>query len=543
MVQKNRDIVGKVTCVKDNQGKLITDEKKIKRVWKEYFEKLLNEEFDWARDKLEKVSEVSGEHEEITFEEVKIAIMKAKSGKAPGPSGVVGEMLKAAGDVGVQWMTDLCNAVVLEGKIPEDWRKSWMVNVYKGKGNALECGSYRGIKLLDQVMKVLERVIERRVRDSVEIDNMQFGFSPGRGTTDAIFIVRQVQEKYLAKKQEVWMAFVDLEKAFDRVPREVIWWAMRKLGVDEWLVKVVQAMYEGVTTAVKLGEEVSAEFPVKVGLHQGSVLSPLLFIVVLEALSKEFRTGAPWELLYADDLVLIAESQEKLMEKLRVWKVGFEEKGLKVNVGKTKVMRCSDEPRAAKASGKFPCAICSKGVGSNSIRCGECKLWVHKKCSGVKGRVKADIDYHCKKCKNGTVNIMAETSNKEKCLMENGVSLDCVEEFCYLGDMLSCGGGAVEASRVRVKCAWKKFRELSPILAESGASLRLKGKIYTACVRSSMIYGSETWPMKVEDRQRLERAERMMVRRMCGVTVRDRKSCEELRQRLGIDSVRCCTER
>ena len=211
----------------------------IKLVWKEYFEELLNEEFDWQKENLEKVSGVSGECVEITFEEVKVAIKKAKSGKAPGPSDVVGEMLKAAGDVGIQWMTDLCNAVVSEGKIPEDWRKSWMVSVYKGKGNALECGSYRGIKLLDQVMKVLERVIERRVRDKVQIDGMQFGFRSGRDTTDAIFIVRQMKERFLAKKQEVWMAFVDLEKAFDRVLHEVVWWALRKLGVDEWLVKVI----------------------------------------------------------------------------------------------------------------------------------------------------------------------------------------------------------------------------------------------------------------------------------------------------------------
>ena len=69
------------------------------------------------------------------------------------------------------------------------------------------------------------------------------------------------------------------------------------------------------------------------------MLSPLLFIIVLEALSTEFRTGVSWELLYVDDLVLITESEDKLMDKLRVWKKGFEEKGLKVNVGKTKVMR------------------------------------------------------------------------------------------------------------------------------------------------------------------------------------------------------------
>src|SRR5437899_2557988 len=80
-----------------------------------------------------------------------------------------------------------------------------------------------GIKLLDHVLKVLERVVEARLRKTVKIDDMQFGFSSGKGTTDAIFIVRQVQEKLLGKQRELWMAFVDLEKAFDRVPREVLW--------------------------------------------------------------------------------------------------------------------------------------------------------------------------------------------------------------------------------------------------------------------------------------------------------------------------------
>jgi hypothetical protein len=88
-------------------------------------------------------------------------------------------MLKAAGEDGVLWVTDICNAIVREGKIPTDWRKSWMVCVYKGKGDALECGSYRGIKLLDHVMKVFERVLEERLRRKVSIDDMQFGFRPG----------------------------------------------------------------------------------------------------------------------------------------------------------------------------------------------------------------------------------------------------------------------------------------------------------------------------------------------------------------------------
>ena len=100
----------------------------------------------------------------------------------------------------------------------------------------------------------------------------------------------------------------------------------------------------------------NAEFAVKVGVHQGSVLSPLLFIIVLEALSKKFRIGLPWELFYADNLALLAESEEELLEMIRQWKDGMEKKGLKVNMGKTKIMNyCKVRQGKAENSGKFSC--------------------------------------------------------------------------------------------------------------------------------------------------------------------------------------------
>ena len=163
-VRKNKDVVG-AGCIKDKDGKLVMEEDGIKAVWRSYFDNLLNEEFEWDKEKLGQLQEIYGPSERISVEEVRAAILKAKSGKAAGQTGVAAEMLKPTGDVGVQWMTDLCNEIVKEGKIPTDWRKSWMVSVYKGKGDALECGSYRGIKLLDHVMKILERVVEKRVRE------------------------------------------------------------------------------------------------------------------------------------------------------------------------------------------------------------------------------------------------------------------------------------------------------------------------------------------------------------------------------------------
>ena len=157
---------------------------------------------------LTNVSPVCRPSERISALEVGVAIGKMQQGKSAGPTGVVAEMLKAAGETGTLWMTDVCNAVVKDGKVPENWNRSWMVNVYKGKGDATTCGSYRGIKLLQHAMKVLERVIEGRLRKIVKIDSMQFGFMAGRSTTDAIFIVRQLQEKYLAKSKDLWMVLL-----------------------------------------------------------------------------------------------------------------------------------------------------------------------------------------------------------------------------------------------------------------------------------------------------------------------------------------------
>ena len=103
--------------------------------------------------------------------------------------------MKASGGFGTRWMTDLINNIVKEGCIPDDWR-STLVPVYNEKCDPLVCGSYRAIKFLEQQMKALERVLEKKIRCHVSIDNMQFGFIHGKRTTDAIFIMRQVQDKH-----------------------------------------------------------------------------------------------------------------------------------------------------------------------------------------------------------------------------------------------------------------------------------------------------------------------------------------------------------
>ena len=198
----------------------------------------------------------------------------------------------------------------------------------------------------------------------------------GKGTADAILIVRQMQEKFRAKGKKLYFGFMDLEKAFDRVPREAIRWAMHRLGVEEWVVTVVMSVYTGARTV----NANSNGFEVKISMHQGSALSPLLFVIVMEALSREFRVALPWKLLYADDLVVIAETEEDVINE---FKDNVENRGMRVNVNKTKVMINGELQNALR----WPCGVCARGDGNNSMQCTSCQKWLHRKCSGIKGNL------------------------------------------------------------------------------------------------------------------------------------------------------------
>ena len=375
MKRSNQDVV-REKCVVDDNENLCFDTAAKSNAWKEHYSCLFNQEFVCDQSSLSTVYPIVGPAPLVSVDMVYDSVKKMKAGKAAGPTGVVSEMLIDGGESCMKVVADLINSIMRDRKVPKDWEESYIINLYKDKGDALVRGNYRGLKILEHVMKILERVVEMEIRSSITIDDMQFGFMPGRGTTEAIFIVRQLQEKFIAKNKNLYLAFVDLEKAFERVPHQILWWAMRKLGIDEWIIQLVQAMYCEVKSKVCVDNCFSGSFNVNVGVHQGSVLSPLLFIIVLEALSQEFRTGCPWELLYADDLVISAETIEELTQKLEVWRVNLENKGLRVNMKKTKIMFSGVNMDTLIDTGVWPCGVCRSGVGRNSIFCSGCKHWV-----------------------------------------------------------------------------------------------------------------------------------------------------------------------
>ena len=163
-------------------------------------------------------------------------------------------------------------------------------------------------------MKIIERVLERKIRELVDFDEAQFVFMPGKETTDALFLAQRLQEEHGAKDKRICTCVIDLEKAFDRVPRRVLEWTMRKKGLPKILIKVVMSLHEEAETKVKVGSRLSEAFSVKVGVHQGSVLSPLLFAIVINEVKENATKRWIMQILHAYNFVLFGKTTEELRE-------------------------------------------------------------------------------------------------------------------------------------------------------------------------------------------------------------------------------------
>ena len=162
---------------------------------------------------------------------------------------------------------------------------------------------------------------------------------------------------------------------------------------------------------------------------------------------------------------------------------------------------------------------------------------IHKKCSGLKGRLTDNLDYECKTC---TDCIVDKDDIGELGVLDlgNGMTVEKVSGFCYLGDMINADGSADMAVEARVRNGWNKFRELSSILKGNFISWKAKGRMYDSCVRRCMLYACETWPLTERNLDRLVKTDRKMIRCMCGITWKDRKNSKDVLKEVGLVDVK-----
>ncbi|CAH2209104.1 jg24071 [Pararge aegeria aegeria] len=325
--------------IKDEFGHLLTSNSSINKRWYQYYRELLSEEF--PSQPLEKQPNTSGPLQAISVAEVTQAIKRMKKNKATGPDSVPADLWKLLGPVGVHWLAKLFNHILHTHAIPDAWRRSYIIPFYKNKGDISDCNNYRGVKLTSHTLKIWERILHNRLHQLVTISEQQHGFTRSKSTTDDIQTIRIIMEKHRLNCEDLHLVFIDLEKALDRVPRKLVWHAMRAQCIPEHYIVLVQDMYDRVTTQVKSMAGLSKPFAVNVGVHQGSTLSPFLFNLVMNHLTKDIQSPVPWCLLYADDIVLMDKNPKELQDTLQKWRLALETNGLRISRSKTEHLECN----------------------------------------------------------------------------------------------------------------------------------------------------------------------------------------------------------
>ena len=455
--------------IRNRDGVVVTSQQLVLSAWKAYFQDLLNREGHRVCEMPCSVRRAE-EEKEVKEEEVMAALKKMKTGKSAGKDEITIEMMRAAGKAGVGWLTRLFNLCYGQGEIPEDWRLGMIVPIWKGKGSRQDPEKYRGITILSQVLKVMERIIDRRLRAQAEheIGEEQLGFRKGRSTSDGMFAVRQKMEKAIERGDNVAIGFVDLEKAYDSVPRALVAATLRWRDVREKEVVLVEKMYERTRASVVVGNESSEEFKIKTGLRQGSALSPFLFVLIMELVSrKSDEDDALNKIMYADDLAVVATDARELQDKLEKWARNFQHHGLSINLEKTEVM------------------------------------WVGKE-------------------------------SKSMSVTVEGVQLKQMALFKYLGGMVTGDGRCEVEVRRRIQAGVGAYRKVAGVVSDRRIDKKIRRKVLEVCVLPAVTYGLETLALTKEQHKKLQVCENNWLRRLCGVKLVERRRLSEMRTEVGM---------
>ena len=241
----------RVSVIQDKTGKCLTEEHEVLTRFTEYCSDLNNHENNGDTMILNSPYDINDDKSPILREEVEAAVKYLKGGKSPGDDNIPAELIKNGGEAMISALTIICNNIWETGEWPTPWTKSMIITLPK-KENLKICNNYRTISLISHPSKVMLKVLLNRLKPQAEeiIAEEQAGFRTGRSTTEQIFNLRIICEKYIQQQQDLYHVYIDFKKAFDRVWHAALRTIMRQYNIGNNLIHVLQRLYERATSAV-----------------------------------------------------------------------------------------------------------------------------------------------------------------------------------------------------------------------------------------------------------------------------------------------------
>ena len=271
--------------------------------------------------------------------------------KSCGPDNILNEFLMGGKDVLCKYLHTIFNVIFQSGHFPQSWSDGIIIPLHK-KGSIHEVNNYRDITLLSCLGKLFTKILNSRLTEWAEnyyiyIEG-QAGFRSGMGTVDNIFVLHSLITHFINNGSKLFCAFVDFSKAFDYVVRDNLWYKLIQLGVRGNMLNIIRSMYKCTKSFVKSFGSLSEPFICQTGVRQGESLSPFLFAMYINDLEEVFITKGVagidtglmelFILLYADDIVLMAENEADLQHCLEVLHEYCTRWKLSVNASKTKIV-------------------------------------------------------------------------------------------------------------------------------------------------------------------------------------------------------------
>lgn len=429
------------TCniIKSREQQILTTEEEQIERWAEYFKELLNiqrEEIIIAPEK-ENILELNINTDPPNKEELIEAIESLKNNKSPGIDQITGELLKADVNVTTEILLPLFEKIWKEEKFPKDWQTGVIVKIPK-KGDLKLCNNWRGITLLSTVNKLFSKIILNRIVNTIDdgLRKEQNGFRRGRSCIDLINTLRIITEQATEQQSLLYLVYIDFEKAFDSISRENIWISLKNRGLPIKLINLIKEGYNNYKSVVQHQGKLSRKFETETGVKQGCILSPLLFSILL------------------DDVMRKAINNKK--------------KG--IQWGLTENLEDLD----------FADDICLLSQNRQHMQDKIEALETEASKVGLK-------------INKGKTKSMSLNATKNIQLRVREGTIEEVDEFNYLGSIISKNNGVLIDVDKRINKARSTFARLNKIWRTSTLTTYTKIKVFKAMVKPVLLYGAESW--------------------------------------------------